>query len=99
MGSEELYQELIKVDPVAAQRIDRRNVRRVIRALEVNKKTHVPFSQLKQKEAPLFNTFMIGFTADRAKLYRRIDQRVDEMIERGLVAEVEKLMKKAGYIK
>ncbi|MBA7626970.1 tRNA dimethylallyltransferase [subsurface metagenome] len=96
VGEDELYQELAEIDPVAAQRIDQRNVRRTIRALEVHRGTETPFSQLQYKEAPPFNTLIIGLTADRAELYRRIDLRVDEMIKQGLVAEVEKLMN-MGY--
>ena len=96
VGKDELYQELEKVDPVAAQRIDRRNVRRTIRALEVHRGTQTPFSQLQYKQAPPFNTLIIGLTADRAELYRRIDLRIDQMIKQGLVAEVEKLVK-IGY--
>lgn len=95
-GTEGLYQELVKVDPVAAQKIDPRNVRRVIRALEVHEKTRTPFSQFQHKETPPFNAFIIGLTADRAELYRRIDQRIDRMIERGLVSEVDNLVK-IGY--
>ncbi len=95
-GEDELYQELKEVDPVAAQRIDRRNVRRTIRALEVHRGTETPFSRLQYKKAPPFNTLLIGLTADRAELYRRIDLRVDEMIKQGLVAEVEKLVN-MGY--
>ncbi len=95
-GAEELYQELVKVDPVAAQRIDRRNVRRLIRALEVCRFAGLPFSQLQQKKTPPFSALVIGLTADRAKLYRRIDLRVDEMIELGLVEEVRKLVN-MGY--
>jgi len=91
-GKDELYQELMKVDPVAAQRIDRHNVRRIIRALEVSRYAEVPFSQLQRKEAPSFNTLIIGLTADRAELYRRIGLRVDRMIEQGLVEEVRKLV-------
>ncbi len=96
VGKDELYQELVKIDPVAAQRIDRRNVRRTIRALEVHRGVEIPFSQLQYKEIPPFKTLIIGLTADRAELYRRIDLRVDEMIKQGLVAEVEKLMN-MGY--
>jgi len=96
VGKDELYQELAEIDPVAVQRIDRRNVRRTIRALEVHRGTETPFSQLQYKKAPPFNTLIIGLTADRAELYRRIDLRVDEMIKQGLVAEVEKLMN-MGY--
>ena len=92
VGKDKLYQELTQVDPVAAQRINPRNVRRIIRALEVCRSTETPFSQLQYKRAPLFGILIIGLTADRAELYRRIDLRVDEMLEQGLVAEVKKLV-------
>jgi len=92
----ELYQELMALDPVAAQKIDPRNVRRVIRALEVTRSAGVPFSQLQQKKAPPFQTLIIGLTAARAELYRRIDARIDEMVARGLVDEVKELVK-MGY--
>ncbi|MBE9512978.1 MAG: tRNA (adenosine(37)-N6)-dimethylallyltransferase MiaA [Chloroflexi bacterium] len=96
-GKSELYQELVKVDPAAALKIDPCNVRRVIRALEVYRSTGIPLSQLKRKKAPPFDALIIGLTAGRAGLYRRIDLRVDNMIERGLVAEVEKLLN-MGYV-
>ncbi len=96
VGEDKLYQELEEINPVAAQRIDRRNIRRIIRALEVHRGTETPFSQLQYKQAPPFNTLIIGLTADRAELYRRLDLRIDEMIKQGLVAEVEKLMN-MGY--
>ena len=90
-GEEELHNELASVDPEAAERIDPRNVRRTIRALEVYRETETPFSQLQRKEAPPFNTLVIGLTTDREELYRRIDSRVDRMIEQGLVEEVKQL--------
>jgi len=90
--TEELYQELTKIDPVAAQSIDRRNVRRLIRALEVSESAGVPFSRLQRKKTPPFNTLIIGLTAERTELYRRTDLRVDRMIEQGLVEEVKKLV-------
>jgi tRNA dimethylallyltransferase len=96
IGADALYQELVEVDPVAAQKIDKRNVRRVIRALEVHQKAEVPISRLQLKKAPDFNVFIIGLTADRAYVYQRIDARVDEMVRSGFVAEVEKLFK-MGY--
>jgi tRNA dimethylallyltransferase len=96
IGKDKLYRELMKVDPVAAQKVDPRNVRRTIRALEVYKSTGTPFSQLQHKKAVPFDTFIIGLTADRAELYRRVDVRVDEMIKQGLVAEVGKLVN-MGY--
>ncbi len=92
MGTDELYQELVRVDPVVAQRVDRHNVRRIIRALEVHKGTETPLSQLQYKKEPLSHALIIGLTMDREKLYYRTDLRVDQMIERGLVAEVEKLL-------
>lgn len=92
VGKDKLYQELMKVDPLAAQRIDPRNVRRTIRALEVYRTTGIPFSQLQNKQAPLFDVLIVGLTADRAELYRRIDQRVDDMMKQGLVAEVKRLV-------
>lgn len=95
-GADELYQELVKVDPVAAGSIDRRNVRRVIRALEVSRRAGTPFSQLQHKKTPPFNALIIGLTVDRVELYRRIDLRVDKMIEQGLAEEVRKLVN-MGY--
>ena len=67
-------------------------MRRIIRALEVYKGGKTPFSQLQHKQAPPFNTLIIGLTTDREELYRRIDLRVDEMIKQGLVEEVKKLV-------
>jgi tRNA dimethylallyltransferase len=95
-GEDELYQELAKLDPVAAQRIDPRNVRRTIRALEVHRSAQAPFSQMQGKAAPSFQTHIIGLTAERPELYRIIDLRVDEMIKRGLVDEVRQLLDR-GY--
>jgi tRNA dimethylallyltransferase len=94
IGAERLYQELVRADSIAAQQIDPRNVRRVIRALEVLKHTDTPLSR--QKQALAYPTLVIGLTIDRAELYRRIDSRVDEMVQRGLVEEVKKLIE-MGY--
>jgi len=93
---DEIYQELVIADPDAAAKIDRRNVRRVIRALEVHAKAGKAFSQLGGKVTPAFVPFIIGMTAERSGLYRRVDRRVDEMLDRGLVSEVENLLK-SGY--
>ncbi len=91
-----LYQELVRVDPEAASKIDRRNVRRVIRALEVHTKARKPFSELGRKQPPAFNSLIIGLTADRPFLYRMVDRRVDEMMVQGFTGEVENLIK-MGY--
>ena len=93
---DELYTDLAAEDPDAAAKIDRRNVRRVIRALEVHAKAGKAFSQLGTKQPPAFDSFIIGLTADRAELYRIVDRRVDEMIEQGFIQEVENLLKQ-GY--
>ena len=95
-GSIVLYEELQELDPVAAERIDPKNIRRVIRALEVYQATGMPFSQLHQKQPPPFQILIIGLTAERDELYRRIDSRTDDMIERGLVEEVKGLLQR-GY--
>ncbi|MFC2060305.1 tRNA (adenosine(37)-N6)-dimethylallyltransferase MiaA [Chloroflexota bacterium] len=96
VGKDDLYQQLVQVDPNAAQRIDRRNVRRVIRALEVHEDTEKRFSQLQHKKAPPFNVLIIGLTAERAELYRRVDLRIDEMIKQGFIEEVENMVN-MGY--
>jgi len=95
-GGDELYRELARLDPPAAQKIDPRNVRRTIRALEVHRNAEAPISQMQGKKAPLLQTRIIGLTADRPELYRRIDLRVDKMIKRGLVDEVRQLIEQ-GY--
>jgi len=93
---EELHQELARLDPAAAQKIDPRNVRRTIRALEVHRNAQSPISQIQGKKAPPFQAVIIGLTADRPELYRRIDLRVDEMIKRGLADETRQLLDR-GY--
>jgi tRNA dimethylallyltransferase len=93
---DEIYQELVLADPDAAAKIDRRNVRRVIRALEVHAKAGQAYTRLERKIPPQFTPLIIGLTAERSALYRTVDQRVDKMIERGLVQEVENLLK-MGY--
>jgi len=92
-----LYEELVAADPDAAAKIDRRNVRRVIRALEVHARAGTAFSQLGRKITPAFSQLIIGLTTDRAELYRIVDRRADDMLAIGLVREVENLQK-MGYL-
>ncbi len=94
-GYQVLYSELRKADPSATEKIDPRNIRRVIRALEVCLTAGVPFSQLK-KSSPRVSAITLGLTTARDNLYSRIDSRVDQMIERGLVDEVKWLLDR-GY--
>jgi len=94
-GGQALYQELEQMDPEAAKRTDPRNIRRVIRAIEVCRASGMPFSQL-QKSSPPYRALVVGLTTDREELYRRIDNRVDSMMEQELVQEVEGLLQR-GY--
>ena len=96
IGSEKLYQELVSVDPVSARRIDRRNVRRIIRALEVHRSIATPLYQQQYKKAPPYKIIIIGLTMNREELYLRIDRRVDDMIGKGMAAEVKQLVS-MGY--
>jgi tRNA dimethylallyltransferase len=91
-GAEALHRELAQVDPKAAARIDPRNVRRVIRALEVHKATGRPISYWQEKGPPSWQTLILGLTCPRQELYERIDVRVDAMMEAGLVDEVRGLL-------
>jgi tRNA dimethylallyltransferase len=95
-GADGLYRELLRADPEAARKIDRHNVRRISRALEVINAAKRPFSELAGKKPSGFRSLTIGLTTDRARLYDIVDRRVDAMFERGLVAEVENLLR-MGY--
>jgi tRNA dimethylallyltransferase len=87
---------LARVDPLSAERIDPRNVRRVVRALEVCRATSRPFSQLQARRPPPYRFVWIGLTRPRESLYARIDLRVEDMLARGLEREVRQLVA-AGY--
>ena len=95
-GHQALHRRLAQVDPEAAARIDARNVRRVIRALEVYHAIGEPISALQAKSPPGYRILTIGLTMPRADLYHRIDERVDRMIAAGLVDEVRALLAR-GY--
>jgi tRNA dimethylallyltransferase len=94
--SQSLYRELQDIDPSGAAKINPSNTRRIIRALEIYYATGQLPSQLQRKEVPGFPVLIIGLTQERSELYRKIDGRVDKMIQSGLVEEVEQLLKK-GY--
>lgn len=95
-GVDSLYRELTQRDPQAAAFIDPRNLRRVVRALEVMEATGRPFSEQRQRAGPSVPCLVIGLWLPRPELYRRTDQRVEEMVRRGLVEEVRRLLA-AGY--
>lgn len=98
-GNEALHARLQEIDPASAEKIHANNVKRVIRALEFYKLTGKPISEHneaeQQKESP-YNFAYFVLTDDRANLYKRIEKRVDIMMEQGLLAEVQKL-KDMGY--
>lgn len=93
-GNEYLHEMLQKVDPKAAQEIHENNRKRVIRALEYYRDTGKQISehneQQRQKESPYQFVYFV-LNRDRQELYRRIDQRVDRMMEQGLLEEVKRL--------
>ena len=93
-GNEFLHEMLRNIDPKSAEEIHANNVKRVIRALEFYKENGFPISQhneeQKQNETP-YNLAYFVLNAPRELLYERIDRRVDEMMENGLMEEVQKL--------
>ncbi len=94
-GAEFLHDMLKVVDPKAAEEIHFNNVKRVIRALEYFQQTGSPISAHneaeRQKESP-YELYYFVLNDDRAKLYERIDMRVDLMLQEGLVEEVKGLI-------
>ncbi len=103
-GPGSLHGRLREVDPAAAVRIHPRNLRRIIRALEVHAVTGVPISVLQQSStgpppgAEEGSVAMIALTTDRVRLYERIHHRIDQHLAAGLVSEVRALVR-AGYPK
>jgi len=99
LGVAQMHQRLAKVDTAAAARIETQDLRRIVRALEVYELTSQPLSgQQRVDETPSvkYNTLSYVLTCPRVLLYERIEQRVDEMMKRGWLAEVQRLHR-AGY--
>lgn len=98
-GAEYLHEELKKVDSISADRIEVNNVKRVIRALEIYKTTGKPMSyfnkDFREKNNDM-DIYMIALNDDREVLYNRINKRVDEMIEDGLIDEVKHILNEIG---
>ncbi|MGD9567878.1 MAG: tRNA (adenosine(37)-N6)-dimethylallyltransferase MiaA [Sedimentibacter sp.] len=100
-GEDALYDKLLRIDPTAAKKIHKNNVKRVIRALEVYDMTGVRFSELNtdiRKPSNKYECILVGLSMDRKLLYDRINQRVDKMVSEGLIKEVKDLLDK-GYHK
>ncbi len=96
IGVYELHKKLSLLDPEAAGRIDPRNLRRTIRALEVIFLSGKRFSEQRVKSESNYEVIQIGITRPREQLYERIDQRIEEMLKAGLVEEVAGLLR-LGY--
>lgn len=92
-GIEPLYNRLKEIDPKQADKIHPNNHRRVIRAVEIYETTGLTMTEIqeRQKVTPLYEVQFIGLEMDRALLYERINQRIDIMVQNGLIAEVSKV--------
>ncbi len=99
-GAQWLHDQLKEVDPQAAVDIHPNNVKRVIRALEFYKETGTKISEHneaeRQKQSP-YNFAYFVLNMDRQKLYERIELRIDQMLEQGLIEEVRQLQEKGCH--
>jgi tRNA dimethylallyltransferase len=95
-GQKKLWEKLAQIDPKAATKIPFQNEQRVVRALEVYEKTGNLFSSQADQKSLAYDALIIGLTTERALLYERINQRVDLMLEQGLLAEARFLYEKGG---
>lgn len=96
-GLASLYRELGVSDPVSAGKILPNDKRRIVRALEVFYRTGKPLSELHGDNKKLdLKWLVIGITMDRSELYKRIERRVDNMVERGLVDETRSVIERFG---
>jgi tRNA dimethylallyltransferase len=87
-----LHAELQELDPAAAEKIDPRNLRRTIRALEVIRLTGRKFSELRGKTESPYRLLTLGLTRPRPELYARVDARIESMFAAGLLDEVQRLL-------
>lgn len=95
-GATALHAWLKSVDAPAAESIDYRNVRRVVRAMEVYLVSGTPISVAQERHPPPYTIMQIGLTRPREALYERIDARIDQMMVDGLLDEVCGLLER-GY--
>ncbi|MGQ9507764.1 MAG: tRNA (adenosine(37)-N6)-dimethylallyltransferase MiaA [Thermodesulfobacteriota bacterium] len=98
-GKEFLYERLKRVDPITASRLHPHDLFRVIRALEIFESTGIPISFFHEQHRfgeHSYETLKIGLEIDRDKLYQRINERVDQMVEKGFIEEVKRLLE-MGY--
>lgn len=92
IGSEKIHEKLQILDPIAAEKIEPRNMRRTIRALEVIFSTGRLFSTQRDRKPIDFQYKLIGLLRDRKELYQRIDKRINCMFRDGLLEEVQTIL-------
>jgi tRNA dimethylallyltransferase len=95
-GPDALHRRLAELDPAAAAEIPAANVRRLVRALEVIETSGQRFSELGRRRGPARPALRLAVSLPRPELYRRVDRRVDQMLARGWLEEVRRLLR-AGY--
>ena len=95
LGKGHLYKKLLGIDPDAAKKIGPNDMRRIIRALEVSLKEEKSFSESQRGTTTPsdYNFIKIGLSRERKELYRLIEERVDRMMEDGLLEETKKILK------
>ena len=96
-GADAVYAILKSLDEKAAEKIHKNNVKRVIRAIEIIKSTHKSLEESVEKPAevsPLYEVLYVFIDPERGELYRRIDRRVDEMMDQGLLNEAKMLFER-----
>lgn len=94
-GLEKLYEDAVKIDPIAMQKISKNDQKRIIRVLEIFHKTGKTKTQQEmesRKNGVKYNYYVFAIDMDRAVLYDRVNKRVDIMIESGLVEEVKGIL-------
>lgn len=95
-GNEFLHNELQKKDPKAAERIEINDLKRIIRALEVYEMTGTTITEQQENSKPeetKYEYIVIGLKTDREVIYDRINRRVDQMFEQGLLEEAKEILK------
>lgn len=99
-GLENLYKQAQEIDPEAMKKISKNDKKRIIRVLEIYHKTGKTKTELEKesrKVNPKYNYKVYAITMDREKLYKRINNRVDEMLQEGLINEVKEILKKYNH--
>ena len=98
LKKEELIERLKKTDKKYTENTKNTDKRKIIRAIEVSETLGKPFSELNKQKEPPYDVEWIGINMPRDEIYKRINNRVDKMVEQGIVEETKNLLKKHGRI-